>query len=89
MGDCIESLESSPDAFESDKLLCQWVRVQHIAEDVGVRLSMDDPCASITLSDKQVRCALKEFEKQLEDWYAQLPKELLNCKIPYDVNPLS
>lgn len=83
MGDCIEFLESSPEALKSDKILCQWVRAQHIAEEVGEQLSMDDPCASVSLSDVKVQFALRGFEKQLEDWYAQLPKELDNREFSF------
>ncbi|KAI9787848.1 MAG: hypothetical protein M1816_007415 [Peltula sp. TS41687] len=76
MGECVAFLESSAEALESDRKICRWVRVQHIADEVGEKLSMDDPCASVSLSDDTVRSALKGFENQLKDWYTQLPKEL-------------
>ena len=76
VGDCVDFLESSPEALQSDRHLCQLVRLQQIAEDVGVQLSMDDPCALVGISDIKVQYALKGFERQLDDWQAQLPKEL-------------
>ncbi|KAI9885943.1 MAG: hypothetical protein M1823_002269 [Watsoniomyces obsoletus] len=76
MADCVEFLETSPEAVESDKAFCQWIRIQHIAEDVGVQLSLDDPSLNPGISDLKVQYTLKTFERQLADWRAQLPKEL-------------
>ncbi|CAG8982669.1 hypothetical protein HYALB_00006067 [Hymenoscyphus albidus] len=75
MVDCIEFLETSPEAAPSDKILCQWVRSQHIAEDVGTQFSMDDPMATITIADSKVQYALKGFERDLEKWSDQVPPE--------------
>ncbi|KAI9796185.1 MAG: hypothetical protein M1833_006436 [Piccolia ochrophora] len=77
MQECIDVLESSPDALQSDKILCQWVRLQRIVEEVSIQFSMDDPSARIGgISDLKIQYALKGFERQLEDWNSQLPKEL-------------
>ncbi|KAI9841773.1 MAG: hypothetical protein M1838_003418 [Thelocarpon superellum] len=76
MDDCLNVLQSSPDALPSDRLLCQWVRMQHIADEVGFQFSMDDPAGNLSLSDSKTQYALKGFERQLEDWHAHLPAEL-------------
>ncbi|TAQ88992.1 hypothetical protein B7494_g2656 [Chlorociboria aeruginascens] len=76
MADCIEVLESSPEAVLSDKLLCQWVRSQHIAEEIGTQFAMDDPTANISIADLKVQYALKGFERDLEKWSDQVPKEV-------------
>ncbi|KAI9815595.1 MAG: hypothetical protein M1832_005456 [Thelocarpon impressellum] len=75
MDDCIDVLTDSPDALPSDRLLCQWVRLQHIGDEVGYQFSMDDPCASVGLADVKVQYALKGFERQLDEWKAHLPVE--------------
>lgn len=75
MDECIDVLETSPDACASDKSLCQWAKIQHIAEDIGIQFSMDDPSAQVWMSDPKVQYALKGFERQLEDWRKQLPTE--------------
>lgn len=75
MVDCIEFLETSPEAVPSDKVLCQWVRSQHIAEEVGTQFSMDDPMATVTIADAKVQYALKGFERDLEKWSDQIPPE--------------
>jgi hypothetical protein len=75
MSDCIEFLETSPEAAPSDKVLCQWVRSQHIAEEVGTQFSMDDPLATVNIADSKVQYALKGFERDLEKWSSQIPPE--------------
>ncbi len=76
MNECIDVLETSPDAYASDKVLCQWAKIQHIAEDVGIQFSMDDPFAQVGVSDTKMQYALKGFERQLEDWRKQIPKHI-------------
>lgn len=75
MGDCVDVLESSPEAAPTDKILCQWVRSQHIAEEVGTRFSMDDPGATVSISDQNIQYALKSFELDLEKWSKNIPSE--------------
>ncbi|EPE28035.1 Zn2/Cys6 DNA-binding protein [Glarea lozoyensis ATCC 20868] len=75
MSDCVEFLETSPEAAQSDKALCQWVRSQHIAEEVGTQFSMDDPLATVNIADSKVQYALKGFERDLEKWSSQIPPE--------------
>lgn len=67
--ECLQVLETAPDALPSDKWLCHLVRVQHIAEEVGFQFSMDDPASVISLTDPKTQYHLKAFEKQLEEWH--------------------
>jgi hypothetical protein len=76
MADCVGVLENSPDAYLSDKSLTQWVRSQHIAEDVGIQFSMDDPVANVSIADPKVQYALNGFEIELERWSKQVPVEV-------------
>ncbi len=78
MDECIDMLESSTTALPSDKLLCQHVKLQHINEEIGLQFSMDDPSATITISDTRVQYALKAFEHQLQEWSAAMPKSIWN-----------
>ena len=89
MEECVEVLESSPDALHSDRVLCQHVKLQHINEDIGYQFSMDDPLASITISDKRVQTALKAFEKQLRDWKRVMPDLVWNRKCIMGLNALA
>jgi hypothetical protein len=86
MDDCVNVLENSPDAEKSDRALCQWVRSQHIAEDVGTQFSMDDPLANVNIGDSMVQFALKGFERDLEKWSSQIPADVQSRKL---VNPAS
>ncbi|KIX08061.1 uncharacterized protein Z518_02716 [Rhinocladiella mackenziei CBS 650.93] len=75
--ECIDILNSSPDALPSDKWLCHLVRGQHIAEDVGLEFSMDDPASLLTLADPKTQYHLKAFERQLKEWHDAATKEML------------
>ena len=74
--ECLDILSSSPDALPSDKWLCNLVRAQHIAEDIGAQFSMDDPASQISLTDSKTQYSLKAFERQLSDWRDSSPQEL-------------
>lgn len=80
MDDCVQVLETSSHAAPSDKVLCQWVRSQHLAEEVGNSFSMDDSFAVVAISDSKVLYALKGFERDLEKWSDQVPEECQNRK---------
>jgi hypothetical protein len=79
MKECIEVLESHPDAFPSDKVFCQNVRIQHICEDIGLQFLMDDNTATISITDPKVSYALNVLENQLKSWKEQVPEE---CRGP-------
>jgi hypothetical protein len=86
MGECVEVLESSPDAASTDKFLCQLVRNQRIAEEVSIQFQMDDPCAIVNIADPKVQYALRGFERDLEHWSQQVPKDLRTrmCELSID-----
>ncbi|KAH6639320.1 hypothetical protein C7974DRAFT_129000 [Boeremia exigua] len=66
MEESLNILETSPDAFPSDKLLCQQVKMAHIGENISVQFCMDDPSAEIVISEPKVIYALKIFENELQ-----------------------
>jgi hypothetical protein len=72
MDECIEIVQHSPDSLPSDQLLIHWAKLSHIAEEVGFQFSMDDPISGVSLSDPKVQYALKGFEKQLDQWRADI-----------------
>ena len=79
--ECVEILTSSPDALSSDKYLCHLVRGQHIAEDIGLEFSMDDPASQVSLTDTKTQTHLKSFERQLAEWYDSANKDMLKKPI--------
>jgi hypothetical protein len=80
MQDCVDCLETSPEAALTDPALCNWVRIQHIAEEIGTAFSMDDPTAQISIADQKVQYALKGFEINLDKWRSQVPPEAQSRK---------
>ena len=64
--ECVEFLEMSPSAGPSDKYFCQWLRIQHIAEDVGVHFSIEDPSRFLKTDELRIRYMVKGFEAQLQ-----------------------
>nr|POE92367.1 hypothetical protein CFP56_70438 [Quercus suber] len=79
MKESIEVLESHPDAYPSDKLFCQHVKIQHICEDIGLQFLMDDNTATISITDPKVTYALTVLENQLKTWKENIPPQ---CRGP-------
>ena len=76
MKESIEVLESHPEAYASDKLFCQHIKIQHICEEIGLQFLMDDNTATnISLKDPKVSYALNVLEGQLRSWKEQIPVE--------------
>ncbi|KAI5279179.1 hypothetical protein KEM54_004305, partial [Ascosphaera aggregata] len=72
----IDILEKSPDASESDKYLIYTVKLAHIAEDVGLAFSMDDPLAPADITNPRIQFSLKAFERRLEECRNSVPDGL-------------
>ncbi|WPH01490.1 Hypothetical protein R9X50_00433600 [Acrodontium crateriforme] len=75
MKECIEVLESHPDAASSDKYFCQHIKIQRICEDIGLQFLMDDSTANISITDPKVSYALNVLENQLKTWKENIPAE--------------
>ncbi|RMZ87891.1 hypothetical protein DV736_g4885, partial [Chaetothyriales sp. CBS 134916] len=74
--ECIGILTTAPDVAPTDKWLCQLVRGQHLAEDIGLEFSMDDPASQLSLTDHKTQYHLKAFERQLTEWYESATPEM-------------
>lgn len=77
MTECVEVLESSPDAAPTDKYLCHLVWTHRLAEEVGQQFSMDDPATVINIADPRTQYALRGFERELERYKSTIPRNLL------------
>jgi hypothetical protein len=66
MEESVRILETSPDAYPSDRLLCQQVKMAHIGENISVQFCMDDPSVEVVISEPKVIYALKIFENELQ-----------------------
>ncbi|KAK6338684.1 hypothetical protein TWF696_009496 [Orbilia brochopaga] len=76
IGECVDFIEKSPEATINDKIICQWVKLQRITEEVGIAFGYEDSVAKVNLAETRIQFALKGFERQLEEWEKNLPKEL-------------
>lgn len=83
MKECIEVLETHPDAFASDKLFCQHIKIQHICEDIGLQFLMDDNTANISITDPKVTYALNVLETQLKNWKESIPPECRTTELVF------
>jgi hypothetical protein len=68
MEECLEALESSPDALPSDKVFCRHIRLQHITEEFSTQLSMGDTSDPVQLQAMQTQATHRSFDRQLADW---------------------
>ncbi|KAK6340211.1 hypothetical protein TWF730_001978 [Orbilia blumenaviensis] len=75
MGECVEFIEKSPEATLHDRIICQWVKLQRITEEVGIAFGYEDSVAKVNLAETRIQFALKGFERQLEEWEKNLPPE--------------
>lgn len=78
MDECLHDLENSKEPLLSDKNLCQWVKLQRLADDLGTQISTDD-ASHIDISDQKIQYALKGFERQMNEWWKQKSAEI-SCK---------
>ncbi|KAM7205501.1 hypothetical protein V8F20_003085 [Naviculisporaceae sp. PSN 640] len=77
MAECVDVLESSPDAAPTDKYLCQLIWAHRLAEEVGVQFSMDDPASAPNIAEPRTQYALKGFERELERHVSSVPRDLM------------
>ena len=80
MDECLNVLETSNEALASDMVLCQWLRLQRLTDEVGGQISMDD-AYSVGVADPKIQYALKGFERQLKDWQKQKPRNIVSRKL--------
>ncbi|KAH7319928.1 hypothetical protein B0I35DRAFT_352111 [Stachybotrys elegans] len=76
MSQCVEVLQSSPDAAPSDKYLCHLIWTHRLGEEVGLRFSLDDEDAGTTITDSRVQHSLRAMELDAKKYRASVPKEL-------------
>lgn len=82
MADCVDFLETSPEAAPTDKRFIAWVKLQHIVEDCATALGLDNSDETLSLDDERAQLMLKGAEKQLAAWKTQVTSdpEILNGK---------
>jgi len=89
MAECVDILESSPDAAPTDRYFCHLVWTHKLAEEVGIQFSMDDPTSTPSISDARTQYALRGFERELEKYNSSLPPDMLQPSLKLSFHVLS
>lgn len=77
MAECMDILESSPEAAPTDKYFCHLVWTHQLAEEIGFQFCMDDPSVSVNLSDHMTQHRIRSFERELDKHKTLVPAELM------------
>ena len=82
MAECVDFLETSPEAAPTDKRFVAWVKLQQIVEDCSMALGLDSADETLSLDDERAQLMLKGAEKQLAAWKTQVTSDpkILNGK---------
>lgn len=72
MDQCVDILQSHPEALPSDQEAIWWVKLAFIMEDASMQLS-DDTESISSFSDSKVRYTIKGFANQLAQWKRDIP----------------
>lgn len=78
MAECVEFLESSPNALLNDRRLVAWIQLQRIMEGCSTSFEFDDPSATVSLEEPRIQLMLKGFEKKLKGWRENLIDGVMN-----------
>lgn len=80
MDECLQILETHPDALPSDRRLIWWAKLGYIMEQAGVQLTAEDPYSMISFSDSKTRYTIKAFAHQLAQFRREIPEEFWTSK---------
>ncbi|MCJ1389089.1 hypothetical protein MMC18_001943 [Xylographa bjoerkii] len=69
--ECLQLLETSADALPSDQILCHWIRVQRIADEIGEQFNIEDPTALNGLDDMKMRYMVQGFEAKMRECFSR------------------
>ncbi|KAL7946699.1 hypothetical protein V8C42DRAFT_293674 [Trichoderma barbatum] len=86
MTECLEILETSPDAAPTDKYFCHLVWTHRLAEEVGSQFSLDDPSTMVNITDARTQYALRALERDLDKYIASIPKNLMQHTLRLNFN---
>lgn len=75
MTECVDVLESSPEAAPTDRYFCHLIWTHKLAEEVGIQFALDDPSAAINIADARTQYALRGFERGLEKYSSSVSEE--------------
>ncbi|KAJ5128283.1 hypothetical protein N7448_002001 [Penicillium atrosanguineum] len=83
MDDCLQVLETHPDALPSDRQVIWWAKLGFIMEESGVQLLSDDPDSTTSFADSKTRYTIKAFNNQLTQWKKDIPGDLFTIPLAH------
>ncbi|KAF3762611.1 hypothetical protein M406DRAFT_226469, partial [Cryphonectria parasitica EP155] len=89
MAECLDVLESSPDAAPTDKYLCHLVRTHQLAEEIGFQFCMDDSAVAVNLSDYMTQHKVRGFERELEKHRQEVTRELMQPSLKFSFHTIN
>ncbi|KAL1887657.1 hypothetical protein Cpir12675_006463 [Ceratocystis pirilliformis] len=66
MAESIAVLETSPEAAPTDRILCKYVRMLHISEDISNQFLPEESFCYLGLGDIRAQVSLRGFQESLE-----------------------
>lgn len=63
--ECLQALEV-PTALPSDRILCHWVRITQVADEVSEQFTIEEPTDSKGLDDVKIKFVVQGFETKLQ-----------------------
>jgi hypothetical protein len=82
MEESVIALETSSEAYPSDRVLCHHVKLANIGQHVSIAFQMDNPCAQIDIANPEVIQDIKVFETELGTLRQKRPVDVGDRKLP-------
>lgn len=80
MDDIVDKLLNSVPAHSSDRLLCEFVKVEQLCHTIGSQLALTDPGRHISAHDPETIEKIYKSQWTIDNWFLCLPNELQNCE---------
>ena len=74
--ECVDVLEDDPSALQTDKHLCQLVKIQNICEKIQLYVSMDENINNSGIQDPKIVSTMALLEAEINSWTSTMPTEL-------------
>nr|POE49149.1 transcriptional regulator war1 [Quercus suber] len=73
LNECIEVVEQSSQAVETDRLVVAWAKLLIIGEEICTSFSYNDLGNVASLAELKTQMMLREFQRRLDTWWANHP----------------
>jgi hypothetical protein len=80
MDECVEILETHPDALPSDKDLLSWAKLGHIMEEASLSVPSEESISIMSFSESKLRYTMKGLANNLNQWKRETPEERMSGK---------